>query len=423
VKMIERAESTAEPAAMPAVRVSLAALLGVLALGAIALGVAADAPGAMVAAVAFGIASAGVAKPRRNGRAAVSETPVVVYDERELDALGRHELNRARRYEHPVTLVSLSLAASGTDILRAAERISACLRESDLLGHERARLFIVLPQTKPEAVDAFVNRAVAALGDELSGKGRLGAASFPDEEVTWVGLKARAVEREEPLRDTGGTDGDPGSRDGAANGRILRVRRMPGRLRRVADLAILVMTAPLTIPLGLLLALAVKIDSRGPVLIRQPRVGLGGRRFDLLKLRTMVKDADGLKDGLSHLNTLSWPDFKIPGDPRVTRVGRLLRRTSLDELPQLWNMLRGDVTLVGPRPCSVPVGKYELWQTERLEAMPGLFGRWQAEGRGKVSFADRCRMDIGQIKRQAPADELRLALRTLWALAVGRGAT
>jgi lipopolysaccharide/colanic/teichoic acid biosynthesis glycosyltransferase len=240
--------------------------------------------------------------------------------------------------------------------------------------------------------------------------------------VTWIGLKTRAGECEAPLNAGSGGSGT-GSAGVTPRVPLRRGRAAHGRLRRAVDLAVLFLASPLTVPLGLLLAVAIKLDSPGPVLIRHARVGLGGRLFDLLKLRTMVKDADGLKDGLSHLNTLAWPDFKIPGDPRVTRVGRFLRRTSLDELPQLWNLLRGDVTLVGPRPCSITVGRYELWQTERLEAKPGLLGRWQAEGRGKVSFTDRCRMDIGQIKRRSPAYEFRLALRTLRALAVGRGAS
>jgi len=137
----------------------------------------------------------------------------------------------------------------------------------------------------------------------------------------------------------------------------------------------------------------------------------------------MVRDADQLKPELGHLNMLPWPDFKIANDPRVTRVGRWLRRMSLDELPQLWNVLRGEMTLVGPRPCSVDIGHYELWQTERLEAKPGLFGRWQAIGRAKVSFAERCRMDIGQMKAHSVAAEIRLTGRTLFALLGGRGAS
>jgi lipopolysaccharide/colanic/teichoic acid biosynthesis glycosyltransferase len=422
VNSIECVEATAETKLSRPPRVALATLLGTLALGSVIFWLAAGEPRAVVPAVAFGVASASVFRPRAAFRATPSGMAVALHHERELDALGMHELNRARRYERPLTLVSLSFAGSRRDGLRATERVSSCLRQSDLLGHASGRLLIVLTETPGNAIQGLVSRFVTALEDDLAGKTQLGAASFPAEEVTWIGLKTRAVESEAPLQ-----AGRGGSGTGSAGAtRPIPLRRghaARSRLRRAVDLAVVFLVAPVAVPFGLLLAVAIKLDSSGPALIRQPRVGLGGEVLELLKLRTMVKDADGLKDGLSHLNSLAWPDFKIPGDPRVTRVGRFLRRTSLDELPQLWNLLRGDVTLVGPRPCTITVGRYELWQTERLEAKPGLLGRWQAEGRGKVSFADRCRMDIGQIKRQSPAYEFRLALRTLWALAAGRGAS
>lgn len=419
---IECVEATAEARESRPTRIALATLLGTLALGSVVVWLAAGEPRAVIPALAFGVASASVVRPRTAFRATPSGTAVAVHAERELNALGLHELNRARRYERPLTLVSLSFAGSTKDGLRAIDPVSRCLRQSDLLGRSSGRLWIVLPETPGDAIQGLVSRFVTALDDDVAGKTRLGAASFPAEEVTWIGLKTRAVESEAPLQ--AGRDGNGTGSAGVTRRMPLRRRRgVRSRLRRAVDLAVVFLVAPIAAPLGLLLAAAIKLDSPGPILIRQPRVGLGGQAMELLKLRTMVKDADGLKDGLSHLNSLAWPDFKIPGDPRVTRVGRFLRRTSLDELPQLWNLLRGDVTLVGPRPCTITVGRYELWQTERLEAKPGLLGRWQAEGRGKVSFADRCRMDIGQIKRQSPAYEFRLALRTLWALAAGRGAS
>jgi lipopolysaccharide/colanic/teichoic acid biosynthesis glycosyltransferase len=184
---------------------------------------------------------------------------------------------------------------------------------------------------------------------------------------------------------------------------------------------VLLLAAPFVLVLLALLALAVKLDSPGPVVISVRRVGRGGRIFGLLKLRTMVSDAEQQKEQLAHLNVLPWPDFKIPNDPRVTRVGRWLRKTSLDELPQLWNVLRGEMTLVGPRPCSVGVDKYRLWQTERLEVTPGLMGRWQAEGRSEADFAARCRMDIAQLRSQTPAAALVLAARTVRSVLTSRG--
>ena len=132
--------------------------------------------------------------------------------------------------------------------------------------------------------------------------------------------------------------------------------------------------------------------------MRITRLGRDGRPFGLLKLRSMSRDAERMKEALRHLNTMAWPDFKIADDPRVTRLGRVLRKYSLDELPQLYNVLRGEMTLVGPRPCSVKLADYDLWQSERLDVTPGLVGRWQAEGRGSMDFAERCRLDIHQAR-------------------------
>ena len=193
--------------------------------------------------------------------------------------------------------------------------------------------------------------------------------------------------------------------------------------RRLVDLVVTLAVAPVVVPLTLLLGLAVVLDSRGPMLIAHERVGRAGRRFSLYKLRTMVENADELKAELQHMNVLEWPDFKIPDDPRITRVGRWLRRSSLDELPQLWNLLRGELTLVGPRPCSIEVVKYRLWQTERLEATPGLFGRWQAEARGSASFDERCRMDIAEIRTSGVRSQVKVAVKTIRSVITGQGAS
>ena len=131
------------------------------------------------------------------------------------------------------------------------------------------------------------------------------------------------------------------------------------------------------------------------------RTGQGGIRFRMFKFRTMFTNAEDLKEDYLHLNQLTWPDFKISDDPRVTRVGHLLRKTSLDELPQLLNVLKGDMSLVGPRPTSFDASTYDLWHTERLEVMPGITGLWQISGRGDVDFDERLRMDVEYIERQS----------------------
>ncbi len=170
-------------------------------------------------------------------------------------------------------------------------------------------------------------------------------------------------------------------------------------------------------------ALAVKLTSPGPVFFRQKRAGLGGRPFVMWKLRTMVADAEARKGELVAQNEQDGPAFKIKCDPRVTRLGRFLRATSIDELPQLWNVLKGDMSLVGPRP--LPCGeadKCEPWQRRRLDVVPGLTCIWQVRGRSAVSFADWVRMDVEYIENQSLAADVRLLLATVPAVVFRKGA-
>lgn len=182
--------------------------------------------------------------------------------------------------------------------------------------------------------------------------------------------------------------------------------------KRGLDLALTVTAIPLIVPIGVLVAVAVWIDSPGPVLFSQPRAGQHGRAFRMFKFRTMVPNAAELKASLAHLNVLPPPDFKIPNDPRITRVGRFLRRTSLDELPQLLNVLRGEMSLVGPRPTSFLVDTYSPWHTERLEVKPGLTGLWQVEARGNSTFDERLRLDVAYLRTMSPWGDLRLIVQT-----------
>ena len=186
--------------------------------------------------------------------------------------------------------------------------------------------------------------------------------------------------------------------------------------KRAIDLVILLLTAPLTLPILAIVALLVRLDSPGPVIFTQERTGRNGRRFRMYKFRTMVENAEELKASLAHLNVLPPPDFKVPNDPRITRIGRILRKTSLDELPQLLNVLRGEMTLVGPRPTSFAPHTYRLWHTERLELTPGLTGLWQVRARGDSTFDERLRYDIEYLDRVSPLLDLKILALT--ALAV-----
>ena len=187
-------------------------------------------------------------------------------------------------------------------------------------------------------------------------------------------------------------------------------------LKRAIDVGLCLLFAPVVLPVMALCALAVRLDSRGPVLFRQQRTGRHGRRFPMYKFRTMLRNAEELKAQLAHLNVLPPPDFKIPNDPRITSVGRFLRKTSLDELPQILNVVRGDMSLVGPRPTSFASSTYSLWHTERLEVPPGITGLWQVHGRNSTTFDERLRLDIDYIRNMSLALDFKILMRTVVAV-------
>ena len=193
--------------------------------------------------------------------------------------------------------------------------------------------------------------------------------------------------------------------------------------KRVFDLVVVIAAIPLWVPTIALIALAIKLDNPGaPVLFSQTRTGHGGRTFRMQKFRTMVPDAEDMKWELRHLNELDWPLFKITRDPRITRPGRLLRKTSLDELPQLWNVLVGTMSLVGPRPTDFMPDDYRLWHTERLDVKPGLTGLWQLYGRGVAELDDSSRLDIAYVQRRCLWLDIQILCRTIPAVLTQRGA-
>ncbi|HYE35257.1 sugar transferase [Methylocaldum sp.] len=183
--------------------------------------------------------------------------------------------------------------------------------------------------------------------------------------------------------------------------------------KRLIDVFLVVITAPIWVALLILIALLIKLESpRDSAFFFQERTGKNGQRFRIYKFRTMVPNAEALKQTLMHLNELQWPDFKIKNDPRITRVGRILRKTSLDELPQVFNLLFGQMTLVGPRPTSFRPETYQLWQTERLDVIPGITGLWQIQGRNTTEFDERSQLDIAYIQRACLRLDLEILLRT-----------
>jgi lipopolysaccharide/colanic/teichoic acid biosynthesis glycosyltransferase len=185
------------------------------------------------------------------------------------------------------------------------------------------------------------------------------------------------------------------------------------RLKRLFDVVVCVLAMPVVLSAMGVIALAVRVDSAGPVVFSQLRTGRHGARFKMYKFRTMLQNAEELKASLAHLNILPPPDFKIPHDPRITRVGQFLRATSLDELPQVWNVLRGEMSLVGPRPTSFAPSTYELWHTARLEVTPGITGLWQVRGRNEMTFDERLRLDIAYIRTMSLWLDLKILLLTV----------
>lgn len=194
-------------------------------------------------------------------------------------------------------------------------------------------------------------------------------------------------------------------------------------LKRALDLAGAAVGLVLLAPLLALIALAIKLDSRGPVIFSQVRIGRGNKPFRIHKFRTMIEDAEHLKHKIAHLNEAEFPMLKIPEDrdPRLTRIGRLLRRTMLDELPQLWNVLRGEMSLVGPRPLE-PQDDAEVigWHRARLELTPGVTGPWQAMGRHAIPFREMLTLDYLYVADWSLWRDVKLLLHTVHVLARSR---
>ena len=208
------------------------------------------------------------------------------------------------------------------------------------------------------------------------------------------------------------------------------VAAVESRRKRLFDVVAGAVLLVIATPIALAIAIAIRVSSPGPVLFRQERIGLNGARFTVLKFRTM-------RNGVSHQAHEEFVSamiaatpriaeekavYKLQNDPRTTRVGRWLRRTSLDEVPQLINVLAGEMSIVGPRPpLEYEVAKYEPWQIERLSVRPGITGLWQVSGRNRLSYRQMCEIDIRYARTWTFAGDVKIALRTPWAMWFDRG--
>jgi exopolysaccharide biosynthesis polyprenyl glycosylphosphotransferase len=202
-----------------------------------------------------------------------------------------------------------------------------------------------------------------------------------------------------------------------------RINRAGSFSKRLIDMAIVVLASPLVLLLAAVIMIAIRLDSAGPVLYRQKRVGKDGRLFYMYKFRSMVKDADKLAKAMIEQTGVDPKRPKWENDPRITRVGYWLRRTSVDELPNLINVVRGEMSIVGPRPpLPSEVEYYEAWQRQRLNTLPGLTGLWQVSGRSKIPFEEQCLLDIYYIENWSIGLDIQILLRTVPNVLLGNGA-
>jgi lipopolysaccharide/colanic/teichoic acid biosynthesis glycosyltransferase len=345
------------------------------------------------------------------------------------------------------TIGQLNLDILGPTLLKRA-------RSTDHLGHfSDSRICVILPDTPASGADAFAQSVIATLKDSMSttaivslvpfqvfvfpfppsgndGDGNHGESNGNGDRRGRAGSDRRGR-----LPDAGGViarqDCGPSLNDAdRTDQQIFEVRSLDELLarplplwKRAIDIAGASLAILLAWPVMLVAATLIKLTSPGAIFFKQRRCGLGGKPFHILKFRTMVVDAERLQANLMKMNEQDGPAFKISNDPRITPIGKFLRKTSLDELPQLINVLRGEMSLVGPRP--LPVKEQHAcnsWQRRRLDVTPGLTCIWQVSGRGTVSFDKWIRMDLHYIRRRTPIHDLKILMQTVPTVVFSRGA-
>ena len=370
-----------------------------------------------------------------------------------LDQRIREEKLRSYRTGSPFSLVLFNLFFLVSDNGRGRKKAIDWIvklfdqetRQTDIKGWwDKNTLAIILLDTVPQDVLLLVDKLVSKIQENDYALGRSnGKAPFeifnfpnvqqPKREATDNGREEYSARPQDKSNQNGNKlnsliklpDGDFPNRNG-----------IKGLIKRCLDILLSVMGLIILSPLFLLTALLIKLDSPGPVFFTQKRVGQGGRRFAFFKFRSMAIDADqavhetyvtnlinGQHSKINH-GTKAQPLYKMNEDPRVTALGHILRKTSLDELPQLFNILRGDMSLVGPRPpIAYEVEKYRLWHCGRVfEVKPGLTGLWQVSGRSQTSFDDMVRLDLKYVDHWSIWLDIKIILKTFRAVLSTAGA-
>ena len=319
-----------------------------------------------------------------------------------------------------------------------AQQLSGRLRSSDFVGRPHVdRIEVLLADTEPsgaQVVASWVRQAELGLrlellrtifvyplvqeppgGLELEDVSARGAVERVTTRTAWPVRGGHAVNALRVI--------DPSAPACPLQDLWPRLAAPPARAKRALDLTLATLALVTLAPVFALVALAIRLESPGPVIFRQVRAGRGARPFVFYKFRSMGIDAERQRASLEGSNEQSGPVFKMRADPRLTRIGGFLRRWSLDELPQLWNVVKGDLSLVGPRsPTFDEVAQYERWQRRRLAVTGGLTCLWQVSGRSRIGFVEWMRLDLRYVSRHGLALDLALLLRTLPAVMSGRGA-
>lgn len=188
-------------------------------------------------------------------------------------------------------------------------------------------------------------------------------------------------------------------------------------IKRATDIILSMIGLIILSPILLIVAIAIKVESKGPLIFSQERVGKNRKIFKMYKFRSMVVNAEEIKEKLKHQNEMSGPMFKMKNDPRITKIGKFIRKTSIDELPQLVNVIKGDMSLVGPRP-SLPeeVKEFVPWMMRRFDVKPGLTCYWQVGGRNEIEFEDWMKLDIKYVKNRSVSEDIKLIFKTFFVL-------
>jgi lipopolysaccharide/colanic/teichoic acid biosynthesis glycosyltransferase len=322
------------------------------------------------------------------------------------------ERARADRTGDRLSMVAFAprrFESEATTFLLIAKVLRGRLRATDEVGSlDDGRLAVLLPTTPTEGAWKVADDVCREFPESVPPP-VCSVYSYP---LDWPTIEAAAEKADgeaEPVRPALGLE-------------MLLVRSQP-LWKRALDVTGAAVGLIALLPVFAVIAAAIKLTSRGPVFFRQPRSGRGGVPFVMYKFRTMVDGAEARRADLLALNEQDGPAFKLRSDPRVTKIGRFLRRTSLDELPQLFNVLLGHMSLVGPRPLPCNETRAcETWHRQRLDVTPGLTCIWQVRGRSQVSFADWVRMDVQYIRSQSLTQDLKLLMLTMPAVVGGKGA-